>query len=115
MHAAADHGVGVLNLIYPLLNNPDWPKQRKRMTKLLNTMLTEGKAEGSLRPDTQANDIVFATIRFSRPVSVGLSRADERTIAHRHSTFTSTAYKTTPEHGRKVSERVNRGPGIRNR
>jgi hypothetical protein len=29
-------------------------------------------------------DVVFAIIRFSRPVAVGLSRPDERAIAHRH-------------------------------
>lgn len=84
MHAAVERGVGALNLIHPLLDDPDWTRQRTRMTAFFEAVLKQGKQEGRLRPETRAVDIVFAIIRFSRPVSLGLSRADERSIAHRH-------------------------------
>jgi hypothetical protein len=84
MHAAVGLGVGVLNLIRPLLDDPDWTEQRTRMTALLDAILERGKDDGRLRPDTRTPDIVFPVIRFSRPVALGLPRADERAIAHRH-------------------------------
>jgi AcrR family transcriptional regulator len=84
MHAAVEHGVGVLNLIRPLLHDPDWSAQRSRMATLLQTILDRGTSDGSLRADVEPVDVVFATIRFSRPVAIGLSREDERAMAHRH-------------------------------
>lgn len=84
MHAAVGCGVGVLNLIHPLLGDPDWSAQRTRMTTLLAAILEQGKEDGRLRHETHVADIVFPIIRFSRPVALGLPRADERAIAHRH-------------------------------
>lgn len=84
MHAAVGLGVGVLNLIRPLLDDPDWTDQRTRMATLLEAILERGKKDGRLRRETRAPDIVFPVIRFSRPVAVGLPRADERAMAHRH-------------------------------
>lgn len=84
MHAAVDRGVGVLNLIYPLLDEPDWTAQRATSNALLGAILERGKSEGLIRDEVHIADIVFAVIRFSRPVVIGLSRADERAIAHRH-------------------------------
>jgi AcrR family transcriptional regulator len=84
MHAAVDSGIGVVNLIYPLLNQPHHPDLRARADALIGTMVTRGMAEGRLPSDSSPADIVFATIRFSRPLAVGLSAANERAIAHRH-------------------------------
>ena len=84
MHAAVGLGVGVLNLIRPLLGDPDWTDERARMTTLLEAILERGRAGGRLRPDTTTTDVVFPVIRFSRPVAVGLPRDEERAIAHRH-------------------------------
>lgn len=84
MHAAVGGGVGVLNLIRPLLDDPDWTEQRTRITSLVEAILEQGRTNGRLRYETRTPDIVFAIIRFSRPVALGLSRADERAIAHRH-------------------------------
>ena len=84
MHAAVDRGVGVLNLIHPLLDDPDWTEQRTQSAGLLGTILERGKGEGLIRDEVRILEIVFAVIRFSRPVAIGLSRADERAIAHRH-------------------------------
>lgn len=84
MHAAVGLGAGVLNLVRPLLGGPDWSDQRTRMTTVLEAILERGKEEGRVRRDTSTADIVFPVIRFSRPVAVGLPRADERAMAHRH-------------------------------
>lgn len=84
MHAAVERGVGALNLIRPLLDDPDWTQQRTRMATFFESVLKQGKQDGRLRQETQTADIVFAVIRFSRPVALGLSRSDERLIAHRH-------------------------------
>lgn len=83
MHAAVDHGIGVVNLIHPLLDKAH-PDLRTRAGKVLNAMIERGQHEGLLRKDASPADIVFATIRFSRPLAVGLSAADERAVAHRH-------------------------------
>lgn len=83
MHAAIDSGIGVVNLVYPLLDRPH-PDLRARADALITTMVQRGKRERRLPRDASPADIVFATIRFSRPLAVGLSGADERAIAHRH-------------------------------
>ncbi|MBL8784733.1 MAG: TetR/AcrR family transcriptional regulator [Deltaproteobacteria bacterium] len=83
MHAAVDHGIGVVNLLYPRLERPH-PDLRTRAEALIRTMIERGKHEGRLPPDASPGDIVFATIRFGRPLAVGLSAADERALAHRH-------------------------------
>lgn len=84
MHAAIDHGIGVVNMVYPLLANPDWPDLRARAESLLDTIMNNAQADGKIRADLEVSDIVFATIRFGRPLAIGLSLADDRAIAHRH-------------------------------
>lgn len=84
MHAAVRHGVGALNLIHPLLDRPDWTTQRTRATALLDAILQRGRQDALIRDDVEITDVVFAVIRFSRPVDIGLTRADERALAHRH-------------------------------
>lgn len=84
LHAAVGRGVGVLNLIHPLLDDPDWSDQRVRITALLEAIMHQGKRDGRLRDETRIADIVFAVIRFSRPIAMGMSRTDERALAHRH-------------------------------
>jgi AcrR family transcriptional regulator len=83
MHAAVDNGIGVVNVLYPLLEQPH-PDLRARAESLIHTLIERGKRGGRLRSDTSPADIVFATIRFGRPLAVGLSAADERAAAHRH-------------------------------
>jgi AcrR family transcriptional regulator len=83
LHDAVDIGVGVLNIVHPLLD-ADWREQRARMTALLTTMLEQGKQAGRLRDDLRLVDVVFPAIRFSRPLAIGLPPADERALAHRH-------------------------------
>lgn len=84
MHAAVERGVGVLNLVAPLIENPDWGTQRARIGTLLDTILSDAKAATLIRDDVEVADIVFPVIRHSRPVSMGQSKTDERALAHRH-------------------------------
>jgi AcrR family transcriptional regulator len=84
MHAAVDMGLGVLNLIYPLLDDPRWPARRARAEALLQSILDRAGRDHLLRDDTSTTDIGFAVIRFCRPLAVGRSLDDERSIAHRH-------------------------------
>jgi AcrR family transcriptional regulator len=83
-HDAVEIGVGVLNLVRPLLHDADWSAQRHRIDALLAVILDRGRHDGSIRPETRLADIAFAVIRFSRPLKVGLSSDDERALAHRH-------------------------------
>ncbi len=84
MHLAIDHGVGVLNLIYPLLDHANWPEQRARAESLLHAIVDRAHREGLLGHDVTAKDIGFTIIRACRPLAVGLPPADERALAHRH-------------------------------
>ncbi|MFL6678948.1 MAG: TetR/AcrR family transcriptional regulator [Burkholderiaceae bacterium] len=81
MHAALDHGIGVVNMIHPLLQNHEWPDLQVRAGSLLKAIVAG--AAGKLVGDVSERDIVFAMIRFARPLAVGLSPGEERAIAHR--------------------------------
>ena len=110
MHAAVDNGIGVVNLIYPLLDKAH-PDLRARAGSMIRSMIERGQQEGRLRSDASPADIVFATIRFSRPLAVGMLAADERAIAHRHidiyvdglqaSSANQTTKKATPRSRRR--------------
>ena len=82
MHAAFDHGVGVLNILHHLEH--DWSAERATIAPLLQTILDRCRREGSTRDDLEPADIVIALIRFSRPAHTWLSPADERALARRH-------------------------------
>jgi AcrR family transcriptional regulator len=84
MHAALESGVGVLNLLHPLLAGPDWSRQRDRMAPLLRAIVDRCKQQGSVRNDLCPEDIVIPIIRFSRPLGAGVPRVDERALARRH-------------------------------
>jgi len=87
MHAALDNGIGVVNMIHPLLDKREWPDLRSRAAKLLKTLVAGAVQDGDLGSDVSERDIVFATIRFARPLAVGLSAGEERAIAHRQLDF----------------------------
>lgn len=84
MHLAVDHGVGVLNIVYPLLDHADWPEQRARAGSLLHAMVDRARRDGLIRRDATVTDVGFAIIRACRPLAVGLPPGDERALAHRH-------------------------------
>lgn len=82
LHAAIDHGIGVANMIHPLLDDTDWPDLTERATALMATLIDRCRRDRRLRDDLAVDDIVFATIRFGRPLAIGLSPTDDRAIAH---------------------------------
>jgi AcrR family transcriptional regulator len=87
MHAALDNGIGAINIIHPLLENPDWPDLRVRAESLMKRLMAGAVQSGSLRHDSSVGDIVFALTRFARPLAMGLDPREERALAHRHLDF----------------------------
>lgn len=87
MHVALDNGIGVVNIIHPFLEKPDWPDLRARAATLMQSIVGRAAQDGSLRSDLSERDIVFALIRFARPLAVGLPSGEERALAHRHLDF----------------------------
>ena len=85
MHAALDNGIGVVNMIHPLLHSHDWPDLRARAASLLESIVARAVKE--VGSGVSERDIVFAMIRFARPLAIGLAPGEERAIAHRHLNF----------------------------
>lgn len=83
MHAAIDNGIGAVNIIHPLLDDTDWPDLHARAESMLSALIERNRQDHPLRRDVSADDIVFATIRFGRPLAIGLPSADDCDIAHR--------------------------------
>ena len=84
LHAAVEGGVGVLNLLHPVLGDADWGDQRTQIAPLLEQVVERSRRCGRLRDDVRPVDLVAAVIRFSRPLAVGLGPDDDRALAHRH-------------------------------
>lgn len=84
MHTAIDNGLGVVNIVYPLLDGADWPDRRVAAQELLDRLVEVALLDGAINEDVTPNEIALATIRFCRPLSIGLDPAHERSIAHRH-------------------------------
>jgi len=87
MHAALDNGIGVVNVIHPLLENREWPDLQMRAGAMLKAIVSRAIKDGKLGSDVSERDVVFAMVRFARPLAIGLSLGDERAIAHRHLDF----------------------------
>ncbi len=83
MHAAIDNGIGVVNMIHPLLDDTDWPDLHDRAESLMTALIERNRQDHPNRADLSAGDVVFATIRFGRPLAIGLAPAEDRAIAHR--------------------------------
>lgn len=87
MHVALDHGIGVVNIVHPLLEKREWADLGARAGAMLGTLVERAVREGRVRADLSERDIVFAMIRFARPLAVGLPLREEREIAHRQLDF----------------------------
>ena len=83
LHVAIDHGIGVVNMIHPLIENADWPDLTARAESLLLALIERSRRDHRLRADLSVADIVHATIRFARPLAIGLPPTEDRLIAHR--------------------------------
>ncbi|WP_436795567.1 TetR/AcrR family transcriptional regulator [Actinospongicola halichondriae] len=82
LHAAIDCGLGAVNVVYPLLDDHDWPEQRDNARDLLDQLVAAAARDRAIDHEHTATDIALAAIRFCRPLAVGLDADDERTIAH---------------------------------
>lgn len=83
LHAAIDNGLGVVNIVHPLLDDTDWPEQTAAAQNMLNRLIEDARTQNALTDEVTATDIGFAAIRFSRPLAIGLDPTDERAISHR--------------------------------
>ncbi len=83
MHATVDTGLGAVNIIHPLLDDPSWPDRHRAAHDLLNRLLDAARHDGAIDDDITATDIALATIRFCRPLAIGLDSKAEQAIAHR--------------------------------
>lgn len=83
MHAAIDTGLGVVNVVHALLDTPDWPDRRAAANDLLDRLVELARRDGVIDDAVTPADVALATIRFCRPLAIGLDPAEERAIAHR--------------------------------
>lgn len=83
MHAAIDTGLGVVNVVHALLDTSDWPDRRAAANDLLDRLVDLARRDGVIDDDVSTTDVALATIRFCRPLAIGLDPAEERAIAHR--------------------------------
>jgi AcrR family transcriptional regulator len=83
MHAAIDTGLGVVNIVHALLDTPDWPDRSAAAQDLLDRLIDAARRDRAIAEEVTATDIALATIRFCRPLAIGLPPAQEREIAHR--------------------------------
>jgi AcrR family transcriptional regulator len=83
LHAAIDIGLGAVNVVHALLDDTDWPDRRIAALALLDRLMVAARRDGAIGPAVTTTDIAHATIRFCRPLAIGLGPDDERAIAHR--------------------------------
>ncbi len=83
MHDAVDAGLGVVNIVHPMLDMTDWPDRRAAAEEVLERLTQAARRDGAIGEWVGAGDIALAAIRFSRPLRIGLDQNAERAIAHR--------------------------------
>lgn len=83
MHDAVDAGLGVVNVVHSLLDDAEWPDRRRAAQDVLDRLIHRARTDGTIDPDLTTSDVSLATIRFSRPLAIGLDVAEERAITHR--------------------------------
>lgn len=98
LHSAIDHGIGVVNMIHPLIDDPDWPDLRVRAEKVMSSLVKRVQRDRQLRADLSAEDIVYASIRFGRPLAIGLPASQDREVAHRQIDFYIDGLRTPQSH-----------------
>jgi AcrR family transcriptional regulator len=84
LHGAIDAGLGVVNVVSPMLDRTDWPERRAAASEMLERLADAARRDGAVREGVGARDIALAAIRFCRPLAIGLDAGDERELAHRH-------------------------------
>jgi AcrR family transcriptional regulator len=82
MHATIDTGLGVVNIVHALVDDHDWPDQRADAQHMLSRLIDNAQRDGAISALVTAIDIALATIRFCRPLTIGLPATEEAAIAH---------------------------------
>ena len=82
-HDAIDAGLGAVHVVHPLLDDTDWPDRRARAEEVLERLVASARGDGAIGDDVTTGEVVLATIRFCRPLAIGLDPDDERAVAHR--------------------------------
>lgn len=83
MHDAVDTGLGVVNIVHPMLDTPDWPDRHAAADDVLERLAVVAQRDGAIGQGVTVRDIAMATIRFCRPLGIGIDQAADRAIAHR--------------------------------
>lgn len=83
MHAAIDTGLGTVNVVHALLESTDWPDRLAAAQDVLNRLVDAAQRDGAIGDLVTVTEVALATIRFCRPLAIGLDPPDERAIAHR--------------------------------
>lgn len=83
LHEAIEHGIGAVNIVHPLLDDHDWPDLQARADAMFSALMERSRSDHKLRSDLTVSDVVFAAIRFGRPLAIGLQSSEDREIAHR--------------------------------
>lgn len=83
MHDAADTGLGVVNIVHPMVDTPVWPDRREAAEEVLQRLVEAAQRDGAIGEDVTTRDIAMATIRFCRPLGLGLDPETELAITHR--------------------------------
>jgi AcrR family transcriptional regulator len=83
LHAGIDIGLGVVNILHPLIDDPDWPERRAAAQALLDRLATDAGRDGGITEGITSTEIALAAIRFCRPLGIGIPFEEERAIAHR--------------------------------
>lgn len=83
LHAAIDNRLGVVNIIHPLLDDTDWPEVTERAAKMTRQLLRDAREAATVGLTFTEGDITYASIRFARPLAIGLDPDTESMLAHR--------------------------------
>jgi AcrR family transcriptional regulator len=84
LHDAIDTGLGVVNVVSPMLDSTEWPERRAAAREVLERLAEAARRDGAIGEAVTASDIAIASIRFCRPLAIGLDPVDEKELAHRH-------------------------------
>ena len=69
-----------------MADDTGWPDRRTAAQDVLDRLVDRAHRDGAIDDEVTATDIALATIRFCRPLAIGLDPAEERAIAHRQLT-----------------------------
>lgn len=87
LRAAIDNRLGVVNIVYSLLDDTDWPDLAGRARELTRRLLLDAREAATVGPTFTEADIAHAAIRFARPLSIGLDPGTESELAHQQLDF----------------------------